>query len=184
VLEDTLYSHVHGITLGVTTQSFTALLQVIKQWYAYSYLYITLARMYCTYCTINHRMCFSCCSPIISASAAASWLRLHQLLLPDCICFGCCSTIASGLVAAPRLHLLWLLLHDCICFGCCSPIASASVAAPDCVHLSCCSLIKIVPASAASPRLRLHPLQLLLTNCILLWSCTHSAKYQSHASLV
>ena len=48
---------------------------------------------------------FSCCSPTVSASAAA--LRLHQLqLLPDCFHFSCCSPTASA--SAPRLHPLAL----------------------------------------------------------------------------
>ena len=51
-----------------------------------------------------------------------------QLLLPVCVCFSCCSPIASASAAAHRLHLLQLLLLDCIRFNCCSSIASALTA--------------------------------------------------------
>ena len=57
-----------------------------------------------------------------------------QLLLPDCICFSCCSPIVSASAAASRLYLLQLLLPDCVCFSCCSPIVSASAAASQ-LHL-------------------------------------------------
>ena len=60
----------------------------------------------------------ACCSPIVSASAAAPRLHPLQLLLPDSIHFSCCSTISS------------------ICFNCCSPFLSASAAAPDCTRFS------------------------------------------------
>ena len=76
-------------------------------------------------------VCFSFCSTIASASAAAApRLRPLQLLLPDCVrfCFSCCSTIASTSAAAPRLCPLQLLLHDCIHFSCRSPTASVSAA--------------------------------------------------------
>ena len=53
--------------------------------------------------------------------AAAPQLRPLQLLLPDCICFSCCSPIASASTAAPRLRPLQLLLSICVRFGCCSP---------------------------------------------------------------
>ena len=96
---------------------------------------------------------FSCCSPNVSALAAAPQLRPLRLLLPDCVHFGCCSLIASASTvapdcvhsaAAPCLLLLQLLLADCIRFSFCSPlhpfqlllpIASASAAAPDCIHV-------------------------------------------------
>ena len=59
-----------------------------------------------------------------------------------------CSLIASTSAAAPRL---WLLLAACVRFSCCSPIVSTSAAAP-----------------------QLHPLQLLLPNCVrLLPDCVH-----------
>ena len=38
---------------------------------------------------------FSCCTPIVSTSAAACRLRPLQLLLPNCVRFGCCSPIVS-----------------------------------------------------------------------------------------
>ena len=78
---------------------------------------------------------FSCCSPLVSASAATPRLRPFQLLA-DCVRFGCCSSIASS-TAAPASHLQ---LPDCVRFGCCSPIASASTAAPRLHPLNACSL--------------------------------------------
>ena len=57
--------------------------------------------------------------------AAAPQLRPLQLLFPNCVCFSCCSPIASASTAAPRLRPLQLQLPDCIRFNCCSPIASA-----------------------------------------------------------
>ena len=57
---------------------------------------------------------FNCCSPIASASAAARYLRLLQLLLPDCVCFNCCSLNVSASAAAPRLCPFRMLLPDYI----------------------------------------------------------------------
>ena len=70
----------------------------------------------------------SCCSPIVSASAATPRLHPLQLLLPDCIRFSCCSSIASIRFncSAPA----------CDCFSCCSLIVSASTTAPR-LHPSC-----------------------------------------------
>ena len=83
----------------------------------------------------------SCCSPIVSASAAAprsialirfnccSPLASASAATLDCVHFNC-SLIASASPAAPRLCPLQLLFLDCVHFGCCSPIASALAAAP------------------------------------------------------
>ena len=80
--------------------------------------------------------------------AAAPRLHPLQLLLAACVCFSCCSLLASASAAArrlcplqlllsivcvstaPRLRPLQLLLPDCVLFNCSSPIASASTAAP------------------------------------------------------
>ena len=72
--------------------------------------------------------------------------------------------------AAPRLHPLQLLLPALrvasIRFDCRSLFASASAAALDCIHFNCSS---IASASAAAPRL--HPLQLLLPDCVRFNNC-------------
>ena len=105
----------------------------------------------------------SCCSPIVSTSAAARrllrsastaapCLRPLQLLLTACVCFSCYSSSASAAAhqllrsastAAPCLRPLLLLLATCVCFSCYSPIAP-----------------------------RLHPLRLLLLDCICLNCCS------------
>ena len=89
------------------------------------------------------RVHFSCCSPLVSASAAAHCLRPLQLLLPACVRFSCCSPLVPASAAAHCLHPLQLLLAAYVHFSCCSMIASASTAA---CHL--------------------HSLQLLLRDCI------------------
>ena len=82
----------------------------------------------------------SCCSLIVSASAAAPCIDLLQLLLSSPFAFASAAarrlrplhlllSIAS-VSTSSRLRPLRLLLPDCICFNCCSPIASASSAAP------------------------------------------------------
>ena len=88
-----------------------------------------------------------CIDPL---QTAVPRFRPLQLLLPDCVHFSCCSLLASASAALPRFQQL----PDCVRFGCCSPIASSSTAAP-----------------------RLHPLRLLLPDCIphLFW------KIRAHA---
>ena len=80
---------------------------------------------------------FKCCSPFVSASAAAPRLHPLQLLLAACIRINCCSPIASASTAS-RLCQLRLLLPDRVHFNCCSPIASALTAALR-LHASACS---------------------------------------------
>ena len=71
-------------------------------------------------------------------------IDLLQLLLPTCVRFSCCSPIVSASAAAPRLrpraaaprlHLLRLLLPDCAHFDFCSLIASLRLLLPDCIPL-------------------------------------------------
>ena len=82
---------------------------------------------------------FSCCSPLVSASAAARHLCLLQLLLATCVCFSYCSPIASASAVAPRLRPP--KFNCCSGFSCSSPIASALTAA----HRYC--IRQLFPAS-------------------------------------
>jgi len=104
-----------------------------------------------TTCTIKiHR--FSCCSHIVSASAAAP--QLH--LLPDCVRFS-------------------LLLRDCVHFSCYSLTVSTSAAVP-----RVCPPPIAAPQLCLLQLLLLDcvPLQLLLLECVRLLSHTCSTKYK------
>ena len=56
--------------------------------------------------------------------------RPPQLLLPNRVCFRCCSPIVSASAAAPRLCPLRLLLPDCVCLNSRTVPTSASYCSP------------------------------------------------------
>ena len=78
------------------------------------------------------------------SSVSGEQSRVARLNAPDCIRFSCCSPIVSASAAAPwlcplpRLHPLYLLLPDCIHFTYYSPIASTSPTTPRLCPLSTC----------------------------------------------
>ena len=104
---------------------------------------------------------FNCCSPFASASDAARHMHPLHLLLsivsvstaPRLHPLHLLLSIAS-VSTAPRLRPLQLLFPDCVCFNCCSPIVSDSTAAPR-LHLLRLLLPSAAPASC-SRQLQLH----------------------------
>ena len=62
---------------------------------------------------------------------AVPWLCPLQLLFPNYVHFSCCSPVVFASAAAPQLHPLQLQLPDCIHFSCCSPINLLQLLSPN-----------------------------------------------------